>query len=518
MLRRIFVGNLPFDAIDEQVRALFGQFGTVETVDLITDRDSGRPRGLVEMSSGADEAIGALHQKQLNGSSLEVDGAWPRFERTSSPQQADDRKDPRVTPVRNGGMRSLYDSDLDRASQADLLTRTTVAAKPVPGERLLQHDRYRRQSANAALPRIWGDDTATAVVYCEAHFGLVDGKTANGLVRHSERYEILSVIDSQRAGLDAGEVLDKKSNGIPICHDLADVLAHVGTVPDYFIFGMAPASGMLSADQRSLVIEAMGLGMSIVNGLHEFLNDDSELVAASEAANVKLLDVRRPRDKKDLRVFSGRITKVSCPRIAVLGTDCAIGKRTTATILTQALNDYGVRTVQVGTGQTGLIQGARYGVALDAVPSQFCSGEMEAAVVAAFESENPDVIVIEGQGALSHPAYSTSSFILRGSCPDGVLLQHAPGRTHRCDFEQMQMPTPISEIQLIETFADTKVIGVTINHENLSEDAVETAISVLEQELGIPVTDALTRSPECLVKMVLSAFPQLMESRVIATG
>jgi uncharacterized NAD-dependent epimerase/dehydratase family protein len=158
-----------------------------------------------------------------------------------------------------------------------------------------------------------------------------------------------------------------------------------------------------------------------------------------------------------------------------------------------------------------LIQGARYGVALDAVPSQFCTGEMEAAVVEAFEGESPDVIVVEGQGALSHPAFSTSSFILRGSCPDGVVLQHAPGRTHRCDFEHMAMPTPKTEIHLIQTFADTKVVGLTINHENMTDAEVGTAISVYERELGIPVTDALSRSPERLVEMVLQAFPKLEE-------
>ena len=352
---------------------------------------------------------------------------------------------------------------------------------------------------------------ATAVVYCEANFGAIDGKTANGLVRHSERYEILSVIDSEQAGLDAGAVLDDEPNAIPICRDLADALAHAGGVPDYFIFGIAPASGMLSTHERGLVLEAMGLGMNVVNGLHEFLNDDPEFAAASAARNVQILDIRKPRAKTDLRIFSGRIAEVTCPRIAVLGTDCAIGKRTTATILTRALNARGVKAVMVGTGQTGLIQGARYGVALDAIPSQFCSGEMEATIVAAFEGENPDVIIIEGQGALSHPAYSTSSLILRGSHPDGVVLQHAPGRTHRCDYEQMAMPTPATEINLIQTFSDTKVIGLTINHENMTNAEVNAAITLYERELGIPATDALTRSPERLVEMVLSAFPELEE-------
>ena len=163
----------------------------------------------------------------------------------------------------------------------------------------------------------------------------------------------------------------------------------------------------------------------------------------------------------------------------------------------------------VGTGQTGLIQGARYGVSLDAIPSQFCAGELEAAIVEAFECEKPDVIIVEGQGALSHPAYSTSSFILRGSCPHGVILQHAPGRLHRCDFEKMPMPTPSTEVNLIETFSETRVIGLTINHENMTDAEVDVAISLYELEFGIPVTDVLSRPTGRLVEMVAAAFPDL---------
>jgi len=353
------------------------------------------------------------------------------------------------------------------------------------------------------------EKTPTAIVYCEGNFGALDGKTANGLVRYSEKYKILSVIDSEKAGLDSGTVLDGEPNAIPINRDLADALRQVEQIPDYFIFGMAPLSGMLSTHERGVVIEAMSHGMNIVNGLHEFLNEDPVFAAACLSNNVTILDVRKPRAKKDLRMFSGDIAKVTCPRIAILGTDGAIGKRTTATILTQALKDRGIKAIMVGTGQTGLIQGARYGIALDAIPSQFCSGEMEATIVEAFENEAPDVIIVEGQGALSHPAYLTSIFILRGSQPDGVVLQHAPGRSHLGDFPDTLMPTPASEINLIETFADTKVIGLTINHENMTDAEVSAAMKIYEDELGIPATDALTRSPDLLVDMILASFPQL---------
>ena len=350
---------------------------------------------------------------------------------------------------------------------------------------------------------------ATAIVYCEANFGAIDGKTANGLVRHSERYKILSVIDSAKAGLDSGTVLDGQPNAIPVCRDLDEALAIAETLPDYFIFGMAPASGMLSLRERSVVLEAMSHGMNIVNGLHEFLNDDPVFKAACAASKVEILDVRKPPEKKDLHIFTGEIRQVTCPRIAILGTDCAIGKRTTATILAEALNDRGVKTVMIGTGQTGLIQGARYGIALDAIPSQFCAGELESTIVNAFRIESPDVILIEGQGALSHPAFSSSSFILRGACPDGVVLQHAPGRTSRCDFPHMPMPTPASEIALIELFAETRVIGITINHENMSDAEISAAIVRYEHEFGILTTDALSRAPQRLAEMVLLAFPEL---------
>jgi uncharacterized NAD-dependent epimerase/dehydratase family protein len=349
----------------------------------------------------------------------------------------------------------------------------------------------------------------TAIVYCEANFGLIDGKTANGLVRQSELYEILSVIDSMKAGQDSGLVLGGEPNSIPIFGNLAEALSHAGEVPEFFIFGMAPSSGMLSRHERDLIIEAMRLGMNIVNGLHEYLNDDPELLSAATLHGVSMLDVRKPRAKKDLRMFSGRIADVDCPRIAVLGTDCAIGKRTTATILTHALCAQGIKAVMVGTGQTGLIQGARYGVPLDAVPSQFCAGELEATIIEAYEAESPDIIIIEGQGALSHPAFSTSAFILRGSAPQGVILQHAPARIHRCDFPAMPMPDPTDEIHLIQTFSDTKVIGMTINHEDMADADINKAVSAFQDALGIPVTDALSRPPERLVAMITDAFPEL---------
>ena len=295
-------------------------------------------------------------------------------------------------------------------------------------------------SADAAEPGAPG--ARVAVVYCEGNFGRIDGKTANGLVRHSEAFRIASVIDSSCADQDSGQILDGVPNDIPVVQDLATALLGERRGPDTLIYGVAPSSDTLSAADRAVVLDAIRHGMNIVSGLHEYLGDDAELAMAARIGRVSIRDIRKPKQSKDMRLFDGSIAGVGALRIAILGTDCAIGKRTTATMLTRALNAAGIRTALVGTGQTGLMQGARFGIAMDAVPPQFCCGELEGAELAAFAAETPEVIVIEGRGALSHPAFCTLAFILRASQPQAVILQHAPARPDRCDFPGMPMPDP----------------------------------------------------------------------------
>ena len=383
-----------------------------------------------------------------------------------------------------------------RGAQAPPMVRDTPSSRSAP------------HTQNTAQP--------TAVVYCEGNFAKIDGKTANGLVRHSEAYRIVSVIDSTHGGKNAGQVLDDVPNTIPILKDLDAAVAGATLMPETFIYGMAPSTGQLSTADRGVVLDAIARGMNIVCGLHEYLSDDAEIARAALERQVTIRDIRKPKLSKDMRLFDGSVARVPALRIAVLGTDCAIGKRTTATVLARALNASGVKTVLVGTGQTGLMQGAKYGVAMDAVPPQFCCGELEGAIVAASEAEQPDVILIEGQGALSHPAFCTSAFILRGSQPDAVILQHAPKRLHRCDFPDMPMPTPASEIALIEAFSATKVIGVTLNHEGMSDVEITNTIVGQSEKLCLPVTDALSRPASHLLAMVLAAYPDLHQGTPVA--
>ena len=210
----------------------------------------------------------------------------------------------------------------------------------------------------------------TALVYCENQFGLVDGKTASGLVRHSETYTVVGVIDSSLAGKDAGEELGEEKNGIPIFANLKDALSKLSKVPDCYIYGKAPLEAYISMKERNLILEAMENGMDIINGLHQFFSEDREFVHMAARNDVQIKDIRKPPQLKDLHVFTGQRSKVTVPVVAVLGTDCACGKRTTAVELNNALNSLGIKSVLVATGQSGLMQGAMYGVAIDAlVPS-----------------------------------------------------------------------------------------------------------------------------------------------------
>ena len=272
-----------------------------------------------------------------------------------------------------------------------------------------------------------------AIIYSENEFGQLDGKVANGLVRHSEKYKIVGVIDSTKVGLDAGEFLDGIRNGILIFKNLGHVISSVEEIPDYFIYGMAPLEPELSEEQKLVVYNAIKAGMNIVNGLPEFLSDDPICVNLAKEFGVSIIDVRKPPSKENLHHYTGQMRDVQIPVITISGTDCAVGKRTTAIKLVEALKAENLNAVFITTGQTGILQGSKYGVAIDQLSSGYASGEVENAVLEALK-EKPDIIVVEGQGSLGHPAFTSSSAILRGAMPKAIILQHPPRRRTRCDF------------------------------------------------------------------------------------
>jgi uncharacterized NAD-dependent epimerase/dehydratase family protein len=349
----------------------------------------------------------------------------------------------------------------------------------------------------------------TALIYCDNQFGRIDGKTAAGLIRHSELYEIVGVLDSSLAGKDAGEVLDEQKNSIPIFANLQEALATLADIPDCYLYGKAPLEACLCPEERLLILEAMEQGMDIVNGLHQFFSEDREFKNKAIQCGVQITDIRKPPKLEDLHVFTGQISQVNIPVIALLGTDCACGKMTTAVELNQTLNCLGIKSVLVATGQTSLMQGARYGVSIDALVSQFVIGEIENAVLQAFDREHPDIILVEGQSSVSHPAFMSSLGILKGSMPDGIILQHPPARKVRCDFPRLAMPTLQQEIRLIEAISPTTVIAIALNHENLTKEDIADIIQQYERDFHLPTTDVLLYGCQKLVQALGNRFPTI---------
>ena len=348
-----------------------------------------------------------------------------------------------------------------------------------------------------------------AIIYCESQFSSMDGKTANGLIREPGNYSITAVIDSTKKGQDSGEFLDNQMNGIPLCGDLEEAITCSDQKPEYFIFGIAPSDAFLKESERKIIIKAMQAGMNIINPLQEFLTEDEEMMDHALRYGVEIHDIRKPKPKKEWKLFTGKILDVSTPIITVLGTDGACGKRTTAMIIEKGLKERGYKTAFIATGQTGLIQGASYGFAMDAFPLQYVIGELESEVVRANETEHPDIIIVEGQGALSHPAYASSCGILRGARPKAVILQHPPKRKVLGDFPFVKMPSVQSEIDLIEHFSQTKVIAITLNHEGMTNQELEHTILEYEREFHLPVTDVLKTGYNKIIDPIIEFFPSL---------
>jgi uncharacterized NAD-dependent epimerase/dehydratase family protein len=350
----------------------------------------------------------------------------------------------------------------------------------------------------------------TAVILCEDGFGKTRGKTAAGLVRHSLRFKILCVVDSKQAGKDAGEVLDGKKAGIPIYASVEESLKKLKERPQWMIIGVATIGGMLPPEFREPVKAALRNGVGIQSGLHEWLADDKEFAPLAKKHGAQIVDIRKEPPLEKMHYYRGLAAKMDCIRIPVLGTDAASGKRTTAVILTKELNDRGVKTAFVATGQTGLLQGSKYGIPLDAIRGDFVVGELEDAIVRAYENERPKVIIVEGQGALSHPAYVVGSrTIVNASAPNTVVLQHAPGRKYRSyHADELHLPngTIDREMELIRAFAQTDVIGIALNHENLTREEVERHIKEYERKYGVPVCDVLVDGPGKIADAIVKRY------------
>jgi uncharacterized NAD-dependent epimerase/dehydratase family protein len=329
-------------------------------------------------------------------------------------------------------------------------------------------------------------------VLAEGWFANPHAKTAHGLIRYGKD-EVACVIDSTLAGRSVAEVLPDLGRDAPIVASLSEAEEHS---PTSILVGLAPAGGKLPADWMETLKAAADAGLEIVSGLHQRL--------APEFPGRPVWDVREPPE--DIPLFSGEGFGVG-PKVALtVGTDSAIGKMTATLEIERAAIEAGLSPEFVPTGQTGVII-AGWGLCVDAVVSDFIAGASEQLVLEAAKA-SPDLILVEGQGSLGHPAYSGVTLgLMHGSCPDCLILCSADPTEEV--FRGVPRPSPARVARLYEEVAalikPAPVVAVSLNTRGLNEDEAKNLIATVADETGLPTADPFRGPADPILRAILEA-------------
>jgi uncharacterized NAD-dependent epimerase/dehydratase family protein len=313
-----------------------------------------------------------------------------------------------------------------------------------------------------------------------------DAKTAHGVIRYGND-DVVAVIDPSLAGKRVRDVLPHLESDAPIVASLTDALEFS---PNSLLIGTAPKGGGLPPDWRAVILEAIAAKLEIVSGLHDMLNADREFHTAACAAGTTIWDVREP---PDVPLFSGDVYSVKAPIVLTVGNDCAVGKMTVSLELVRAANAAGRTARFVPTGQTGIVI-AGWGISVDRVIVDFAAGAAEQLVLYAAH-EGADIIVVEGQGALNHPAYAPVTLALMTGCaPDALVLVCDPRRGSIESY-----PTPTLDYaesiemheRLLATIKPADVVGIALNTSGLPEQAAKSEIARATAQTGLPAEDVV---------------------------
>ena len=362
--------------------------------------------------------------------------------------------------------------------------------------------------------------TRRLAILAEGRFTALDAKTAVGVLRYRSG-EVAAVIDSTRAGRTAQACVGSGGE-VPVVRDL-DAAAAAGA--DGLMIGVAPQGGELPPAWRGVVRGALERGWDVLSGLHTFLSDDPELASLAAARGARLLDVRRPPAGHP--VAARRAAQVEALVVLTVGSDCNVGKMTTALEIQSALESRGLRAAFVATGQTGIFVADR-GVAVDAVPGDFVAGVVEGLVVEAARSA--DVVLVEGQGALHHPAYSGVTLaLLHGACPEAMVLCHQAGRgtiraparatagsptgaPGEADPGEPAIPPLPDQVRAYETAAHWvsagRVIGIALHTSGLGEVEARREVEAAARETDLPATDPVRFGAAPLAEAVARRFAE----------
>jgi uncharacterized NAD-dependent epimerase/dehydratase family protein len=333
-------------------------------------------------------------------------------------------------------------------------------------------------------------DLRRLVILAEGEFRPHNGKTAFGVIRYG-RDDVVAVLDSTKAGQNVEAFLP--GHHVPIVATLAEAMA-LATPPDALLIGIAPTGGRLPDSWRTTILAAIEGGLDVLSGLHTFLGDDPEFAAAAAARGTTLVDYRRPPERMETSI--GRRHGAGKRVILTVGSDCAIGKMSVALELRRAAIAAGDRAGFVATGQTGMmIEG--WGVAVDRLISDFAQGTVEWLVQ---EGERlGDWVIVEGQGSLDHPAYSSVTLaLIHGATPQAMVMVHKPGLVEH-DFDHLpEASFPIASLpgfidlheKVAGLIAPSKVVAVALNTSLYPDDAeARRIIEVIATETGLPTDD-----------------------------
>jgi uncharacterized NAD-dependent epimerase/dehydratase family protein len=329
-------------------------------------------------------------------------------------------------------------------------------------------------------------------------------KTAHGVLRFATR-DIAAVIDTRHAGRTTDEVVPYTARPVPIVATVDEAVALGATA---LLIGVAPSGGKLSPRWRAVVEQAIEAGLDVEAGLHTVLGDDAELAARAAARGVELRDLRA--SPTDLDVPRGPAQRDPALRIVhTVGSDCAIGKMSVVLELDRAARARGERSVFVATGQTGIaISG--WGIAVDHVISDYTAGAAERLVLEG--AERGDLLFVEGQGSLLHPAYSGVTLgLLHGSLPDVLVLAHQAGRRSIDGYDEVPLPPlpVVADIyeRALAPIRPARVAAIALNTLGLDDAGARAAVAAAEAETGLVADDAVRFGPERLLDAVLAALP-----------
>lgn len=332
------------------------------------------------------------------------------------------------------------------------------------------------------------------VILSQGYFGDFEAKTASGLIMYKPE-EVVAVIDSDKAGKTVQEILGFEGD-IPIVEDLE---ASLKFGPNALLIGIAPRGGKLPPEWRDQVKQALENGLDVISGLHDMLNEDSELSMIALLKKAKIWDLRE--SKKFNKVAIGDPKLIKAKVILTVGSDCKVGKMITAIEIAKEAKNRGWNPFFAATGQTGMVITGS-GIPIDSIIGDFMSGALEEFLIE--KSKSYDFLSIEGQGTLIHPGYSGVSLaLIHGSLPDAMILCHFPGRRKLKNYDIMIPPLP-ELIKLHEEVAKPvkpcKVIGVSLNTQELPEEEAKEEIKKIEVETGLPTTDPIRFGCEKLVR------------------